>query len=207
VSSRPGDGGQPIALFLSVLALIVVAAAGITVASPDTDVSDSSPTAAASPAAGDEEENDAITRQNLLDLQEALGDAFAVAGEELVSLTAPGLPPDLTASATVTVLPDSGQPFACPAADPQGSCRKDGDDLLIESAGAIHSAAGSNFGARTIRHHRSNGEIVVVQLSVLGRPAAGSTYELEDAVRAWLTSMEPTLITAAQDDRLVVTPD
>lgn len=207
MTTRPGDGGAPIALFLSVVALIVVAALGIAVASPDTEVSDTSPAATAPPAAGDEEENDAIARQNLLDLQEALGDEYAVAGEELVSSTAPGLPAELTASATVTVLPDSGQPFACPAADPQGSCRKEADDLLIESAGAIHSAAGSNFGARTVRHHRANGEIVVVQLSVLGRPAAGSTSELEDAVRAWLTSMEPKLITAAQDDRLVVTPD
>jgi len=210
------DGGQPVALFASVLALIAVAAVGVAVVSPDTDVSESTsaqPVATPSPqpsSTPDEEENDGLSRQNLTYLQETLGDEYVIEGDELVAQTAEGLPPEVSALATVTVLPDDGQPFACPVADPQGSCTEnelsDGTKMIIEKAGSIHSAAGSNFGALTVRRERSNGDTVVVQMSVLGSPSGGSTTELEDAVRAWLRTIQDRLVAAAQDDRMVV-PD
>ena len=211
------DGGAPIALFVSVLALIAVAAIGVAVAGPDTEfassVESAQPGATPTPqpsSTPDEEESDGLSRQNLLYLQEILGDDYVVEGDELVAQTAEGLPPEVSALATVTVIPDDGQPFACPAADPQGSCTEndlsDGTKLIIEEAGPIHSAAGSNFGALTVRRERSNGDIVVVQMSVLGKPSGGSTTELEDAVTAWLKTIQDRLIAAAEDDRMVV-PD
>ena len=226
VKSGPAGpvGGPPIALFLSVLALVVVACVGILVAGPDTDVADTagrapaaspepggSASASASAAPGstpDVEEIDGIVRANLTYLQQTLGDEYVIEGGELVAQTAEGLPAELSALATVTVLPDDGQPFACPAADAEGSCTEndltDGTKSMIESAGPIHSAGGSNFGALTVRVERVNGETVVVQLSVLGKPSGGSTTELEDAVHDWLKSMQDRLLAAAQDARLVV---
>lgn len=213
--TNKAEGGQPLALFASVLALLAVAVIGIAVAGPDTDTS-SSPVAQSAPTPSpqpsgtpDAEENDGIARQNLTHVQEILGDEYVIEGGELVAHTAAGLPPELSALATVTVLPDDGQPFTCPD-DPEGSCTEndlsDGTKDIVEASGAIHSAGGSNFGALTIRHERTNGEIVVVQLSVLGKPSRGSMTELEDDVRTWLKSKLDRLVAAAQDNRLAVSP-
>jgi hypothetical protein len=210
---KKADGGRPLALFGSVLALLVVAVIGIAVAGPDTSsspVAQSSATPAPQPSGTpDEEDNDGIARQNLTYVQEILGDEYVIEGEELVAHTAAGLPPELSALATVTVLPGDGQPFTCPDVQ-EGSCTEnnlsDGTKEIVEASGAIHSAAGSNFGALTIRLERTNGEIVVVQLSVLGKPSSGSTTELEDEVHAWLKSNLDRLVAAAQDTRLAVSP-
>ncbi|HVE27539.1 MAG TPA: hypothetical protein VNC22_19160 [Sporichthya sp.] len=218
--SGSADGGQAIALLGSVLALVVVAAGGIAVASPDlgspkvtySGTSEPAPTGEPAAATTDEDEADGIARANLTYLRATLGDAFVIEGGQLVAHSAEGLPPGLSALGTVTVLPYDGQPFACPAApEPHGSCTEnelpDGTKDILETAGVLHSAEGSSFGAITVRYQRANRETVIVALSVLGKLPGGSTSDVEDAVRSWLKAQHEKLLAAAQDDRLAVSPD
>lgn len=74
--------------------------------------------------------------------------------------------------------------------------------VLVSSAAARHSAAGSNFGETTVRHVRADGAVVVVTLRVLGRPSDGSTTDLERDVAAWLREQKEALISAALDVRM-----
>lgn len=195
----PSDGaGLPAALLVSLLLMIGVAAVG-TAAGPD--VVAGRPTAPQVPAQPPTT-NEAV-------LREALGEAFEVRDGQVVAERLEGLPIELAAHANVSVVPAGASSFACAPADAPGTCRAErvapGVAVYIVTSEAVHSAAGSNFGETTVRHERA-GFLARVQLSVLGKPAGGSTPELERTVRDWLKAIEPRLIAAATDERLKV-PD
>lgn len=217
VDSRSASG-QPVALFVSVLLLVAVAVAGVALAGPDVLAPDANSMAASEeptvpaerPEAGEESANETY-------LREALGDEFEIDGNEVVAESADGLPGGLTAFATVVVEPAEEDELACedldgPAPGDDGvlmtECEErsvTGRTVLVETESARHSASGSNFGERTVRHQRADRTVVVVQLSVLGRPSDGSTAKLEEDVSAWLASMEEALIAAALDERMRMT--
>lgn len=208
------DGGAPLALFVSILLMIVVAGVGIAAASPDTEfpsmrevVLDSDPDQSATqPAAGASSEP-ATPSANEQYLAEDLGAEFVVQGEEAVAERAEGLPDETTAHATVSVLSGSSDPFACAKDTETVTCREDtvdGKKILVETQSALNSAAGSNFGQITVHFRRDSGEDVIVVLNVLGKPSGGSTPELVRDVEAWLEAMEDLVVKAAIDDRMTV---
>lgn len=212
--------GPPLALVASLLLLLGVTALGAAVAGPDV----LSPTANSAPAQQDptvaaEEPEEGEESANETYLREALGDDFEIEGNELIAETADGLPEELTAYAMV-VVQSSEDELTCddedePAPGDDGAVMTECEERTIPGRGAVvvgfaaarHSASGSNFGETTVRHRRDNGSVVVVTLSVLGRPSDGSTSELEEDVAAWLQSFEERLITAALDDRMRPAPE
>ncbi len=74
--------------------------------------------------------------------------------------------------------------------------------VLIETVAPRHSASGSNFGEVSIFYLHEDGYVIVVQIFVLGKPAEGSTTEIEQDVSDYLASLEEALIAAAVDDRV-----
>ena len=210
VDSRSA-GGQPVALIVSVLLLLGVAVVGVAAAGPDVLAPNANSMAAPEePTLPAEQPEEGEESANETYLREALGDEFEIDGNELITESADGLPEELTAYATVVVQPAEDDELACEesAADEAGTVECEersvtgGGTVLVETASARHAASGSNFGERTVRYLRADGSVVIVQLSVLGRPSDGSTTELEDDVDEWLTSLEEALIAAALDDRM-----
>lgn len=202
--------GQPIALLVSVLLLLGVAVVGVAVAGPDVLEPDANSRAALEePTVPAEEPEEGEESANETYLRDALGDDFEIDGNEVIAESAGGLPEELTAYATVVVQPAEDDELACEeaAADEAETVECEersvtGRTVLVEAASARHSASGSNFGERTVRHLRGDGNVVIVQVSVLGRPSDGSTTELEEDVGDWLSSLEDALIAAALDERM-----
>ena len=211
------DAGGPVALIVSVLLMLGVAAGGVALSSPDVLAPGAdSMTAPEEPTVPAEEPEEGEQTANETYLREALGSDFEIEGNELVAEGADGLPQELTAFATVIVQPSEDDELSCDDDDDETATGDDGTvmteceerivdgrgTVLISTATARHSASGSNFGETTVRHLRADGNLVIVRLSVLGRPSDGSTTELEEDVSAWLESREETLISAALDDRM-----
>ena len=209
VDSRSA-GGQPVALIVSVLLLLGVAVVGVAAAGPDVLAPNANSMAAPEePTLPAEQPEEGEESANETYLREALGDEFAIDGNELIAESADGLPEELTAYATVVVQPAADDELGCEeSADEAGTVECEersvtgGGTVLVETASARHAASGSNFGERAVRYLRAEGTVVIVQISVLGRPSDGSTTELEDDVDEWLTSLEEALIAAALDDRM-----
>jgi hypothetical protein len=210
VDSRSA-AGQPIALLVSVLLLLGVAVVGVVAAGPDVLAPDANSMAAPEePTVPAEEPEEGEESANETYLRDALGSDFEIDGNELIADSADGLPEELTAYATVVVQPAEDDELACEeAAADEAETVECGvrsvtgrGTVLVETASARHSASGSNFGERTVRHLRPDGNVVIAQLSVLGGPSDGSTAELEGDVSDWLASLEEALIAAALDDRM-----
>lgn len=206
----PSAAGAPVALLVSALLLLGVAVVGVAAAGPDVLAPDANSMAAPEePTVPAEEPEEGEESANETYLRDALGDDFEIDGNEVIAESAEGLPEELTAYATVVVQPSEDDELSCeePAADEAETvdCEErsvSGRTVLLETASARHSASGSNFGERTVRHLRADGDVVIVALSVLGRPSDGSTTELEEDVSEWLASLEEALIAAALDERM-----
>lgn len=203
--------GQPVALIVSVLLLLGVAVVGVAAAGPDVLAPDANSMAAPEePTVAAEQPEEGEASANETYLRDVLGEAFEIDGNEVVAESPDGLPDDLTAYATVVVQPAEDGELACAEAAADDAATVDCEQrsvsgrgtVLVEAASARHSASGSNFGERTVRHLRPDGQVVIVQLSVLGRPSDGSTTALEEDVGEWLSSLEEALIAAALDDRM-----
>jgi hypothetical protein len=202
--------GPPIALLATLLLLLGVAGLGAVAAGPDVLSPAANSTAAQQdPTVAEEEPEEGEESANETYLREALGDDFEIEGNKLIAESGEGLPEELTAYATVSLVQVGDGEFRCgdSAADDAEvvECEDrsvSGRTVRVETTAARHSASGSNFGERTVRYLRDDGYLVVVQLSVLGRPSDGSTTELEEDVSDWLASLEEALVTAALDDRM-----
>lgn len=205
--TSPKGAGLPVALLVSVLLMLGIAivgvAAGPDVVSLDLD-SRSAPVEVTTP---EEEPAEGAETANETYLREVLGDDFEIEGEELTANNLDGLPAELVAHASITLTAPPDGAFTCEniVESTESACEErhvSGDTFLVETTQARHSAAGSNFGELTIRYLRDDGDLAIVQLFVLGKPAEGSTAELQQDVTDYLASQEDALIAAALDERM-----
>ena len=224
MTSSSDRAGPPIALLATLLLLLGVTALGAALAGPDVlSPAANSPEAQQDPTVPAEEPEEGVESANETYLREALGDEFEIEGNELIAESGDGLPEELTAYATVVVQPSEDDELSCDDAEPapdgdgaaSGTAMTECEERAVPGRGAVlvgfaaarHSASGSNFGESTVRHLRADGTVVIVMLSVLGRPSDGSTSELENDVAEWLRSYEEALISAALDERMRPAPE